>query len=164
MFVSEALDDRHLLEIFDSGTPSLDDWLKRFARQIDAKRQGRTYVWHDGDLVAVAYFTLAPHVIQQAELSGRVARGNPDQIPALLLARMALDRRLHGQGLGTELLVDALSRAVAASNQVGGRYVVVDAIDEAAGTFYEHHGFLRCPPPHLRRYARKVSDIAASLG
>jgi len=164
VFISEALDESHELDAFDSGTPRLDDWLRRFARQTDAKRQGRTYVWHDGNFVVIAYFTVAPHVIQRVELPGRLARGDLDQIPALLLARLAIDRRLQGQGLGTELLIDALSRAVAASDRVGGRSIVVDAIDEAAGRFYEHHGFLRCHTERLRRYARKVSDIASSLG
>ena len=163
MFVSEALGERHELDAFDSGAPDLDDWLKRFARQADANGQGRTYVWHDGDLAVLAYFTLAPHVIQRAELPGPLARGNLDQIPALLLARLAVDRRFQGQGLGSDLLIDALSRAVAASDQVGGRYIVFDAMDEAAGRFYEHHGFLRCQSEQLHRYVRKVSDIASSL-
>lgn len=164
MFVSEALDERHDLDAFDSGAPDLDDWLKRSARRSDAKRQGRTYVWHGGDLVAVAYFTLAPHVIQRIELPGRLSRGDLHQVPALLLARLAVDRHLQGQGLGAELLIDAMSRAVAASGPVGGRYVVVDARDEVAGHFYEHHGFQRCHTEQARRYARKVSDIALSLG
>jgi len=57
-----------------------------------------------------------------------------------------------------------LSRAVAASNQVGGRFIVVDALDEDAGRFYEHYGFVRCSEGALCRYVRKVSDIAVSLG
>jgi GNAT superfamily N-acetyltransferase len=92
-----------------------------------------------------------------------LGRGDPDRVPALLLARLALDRTLHGQGLGTELLLDALTRALAASNRVGGRYLVVDAIDDRAVAFYEHHGFLRVPGSALRRLVRKVSDIEASL-
>jgi GNAT superfamily N-acetyltransferase len=82
----------------------------------------------------------------------------------LLLARLALDRHLQGQRLGSELLLDALGRAVAATDRVSGRYVVVDAIDDAAASFYEHHGFHRCPGETVRRFVRKVSDIKASLG
>jgi len=61
----------------------------------------------------VGYFTLAPHVIGRAELSDKVGRGDLNEIPAILLARLALDAKHQGQGLGAELLVDALSRAVA---------------------------------------------------
>jgi GNAT superfamily N-acetyltransferase len=164
VYNSEALTEKHDLSRFDSGQPPLDNWLLRHARGSDAKRQGRTYVWHDGDGMVVAYFTLCPHVIERAELPRKLGRGDPDQIPALLLARLALDRSLHGRGLGVELLLDALSRAVSASNQVGGRYVVVDAIDEVAAGFYEHCGFRRCPGSDVLRLVRKVSDIAVSLG
>lgn len=164
MFVSEPLDSSHVLDSFDSGTQSLDLWLQRSALLSDSKRQGRTYVWCDDSNTVVAYFSLTPHVIERAGLPSKLARGNLNEIPAILLARLALDRHHHGQGLGAELLTDALSRAVTASNQVGGRYVVVDAIDESAGRFYERFGFARCDDGTLRRYLRKVSDIAVSLG
>jgi len=164
VYDSEALADNHDLSRFDSGQPILDDWLRRHARGSDAKRQGRTYVCHGGNGSVVAYFTLCPHVIERSELPRRLGHGDPDRISALLLARLALDRSLHGQGLGVELLLDALSRAVSASNQVGGRYVVVDAIDETAAGFYEHCGFRRCPGRDVLRLVRKVSDIAVSLG
>ena len=59
------------------------------------------------------------------------------------------------------MLHDALSRAVAASQQAGGRYVVVDAIDDNARQFYEHHGFATTPRPD--RLVRKVSDIEADI-
>lgn len=164
MLISEALDSSHVLDSFNSGTPSLDLWLHQSARLADSKRQGRTYVWRGEDHVVAAYFTLAPHVIERAELPAKIARGNLNEIPALLLARLALDLRYRGQGLGAELLIDALSRAVAASNQVGGRFIVVDALDEDAGRFYEHYGFVRRSEGTLYRYVRKVSDIAVSLG
>ena len=165
MFESEPLGEDHDLSQFDSGQPALDEWLRRHARQADAKRQGRTYIWRaEGDPVVVAYFTLCPHVLERAELPRRLGRGDPDRIPSLLLARLALDRKLHRQRLGTELLLDALSRAVAASNRVGGRYLTVDAIDEQAAAFYEHCGFHPCPGAGVRRLVRKISDIAATLG
>jgi len=63
----------------------------------------------------VGYFTLAPHVIGRAELSDKVGRGDLMRFPAILLARLALDASTKGQGLGAELLVDALSRAVGAA-------------------------------------------------
>lgn len=55
-------------------------------------------------------------------------------------------------------------RAVAAGDRTGGRYVVVDAMDDAAAEFYVHYGFQPCPGDELRHLARKVSDISRSLG
>jgi GNAT superfamily N-acetyltransferase len=123
----------------------------------------RTFVWHGGDKVVVAYFSLAAHLVVRADLPPRLGRGSPDAIPAVLLARLALDRSLQGQGLGGELLVDALSRAVQASEVAAARLVVVDAIDEAAAAFYEHHGFVAVPG-NRQRLVQKVNDIAAALG
>ena len=61
---------------------------------------------------------------------------------AYLLARLALDRQLQGQGLGTQLLLDAAELVLTASTSGGGRLLVVDAIDDRAAAFYRAHGFL----------------------
>jgi len=162
-FVSETLAEHHLLEEFTSGNHALDDWLHHHARHAQSMRTARTFVWHGGEKVVVAYFSLAAHLVVRADLPPRLGRGSPDAIPAVLLARLALDRSLQGQGLGGELLVDALSRAVQASDVAAGRLVVVDAIDEAAAAFYEHHGFVAVPG-NRQRLVQKVNDIAAALG
>jgi GNAT superfamily N-acetyltransferase len=162
-FVSETLADHHLLDKFSSGNPALDAWLQRHARHAQSMRTAQTFVWHTEDQVVVAYFSLAAHLVVRAELPTRIGRGSPDAIPAVLLARLALDRSLHGQGLGGELLVDALSRTVQASDVAAARLVVVDAIDEAAASFYEHHGFVAVPD-NPQRLVQKISDIAAALG
>jgi GNAT superfamily N-acetyltransferase len=161
-FTVERLAGTHLLDKVDSGQPYLDLWLREFARNVDRKNLGRTFVWHAGDNEILGYYTLAPTVIDREELPARLGRGNPNRIPAVLLARLALDQRLHGQGLGEQLLVSALERIVRAATQVGGRFVVVDAIDDTAAAFYRHYGFRPCPIPG-RRLVRKVSDIAAAL-
>ncbi len=109
----------------------------------------------------LAYYSLTAHLLQREELPRSLGRGGPRQIPAVLLARLALDRSLQGQGFGGALLADALGRVVAATETVAARFVVVDAIDEPAVSFYEHHGFRRIP--ETRRLVQKVSDIAAAL-
>jgi GNAT superfamily N-acetyltransferase len=162
-FTVEQLSGTHLLDKFDSGQPYLDLWLREFARNVDRKNLGRTFVWNVGDSEILGYYTLAPTVIDREELPARLGRGKPNSIPAVLLARLALDQRLRGQGLGEQLLLSALERIVRAATQVGGRFVVVDAIDDAAVAFYRHFGFHLCPIPG-RRLVRKVSDIAAALG
>jgi GNAT superfamily N-acetyltransferase len=162
-FVSEPLADPHQLEQFSSGKDALDIWLQRHARHAQSMRTARTFVWHTGDQVVVAYFSLAAHLVVRADLPPKLGRGAPDAIPAVLLARLALDRSLHGQGLGGELLLDALSRAVQASEVAAARLVVVDAIDEAAVAFYQHHGFTAVPG-NRQRLVQKISDIVAALG
>jgi predicted N-acetyltransferase YhbS len=161
-FVSEALSEEHDLTSFESGHRALDDWLRRSARHAERMRTARTFVWHAGDHRVLAFFSLAAHLVVRAEMPRRIVHGSPDTIPAVLLARLALDRTLHCQGLGGELLWDALSRAVAASRLAAARVVVVDAIDAVAARFSQHHGFVPVPGnPH--RLVQKISDVAAAI-
>lgn len=78
-----------------------------------------------------------------------------------LLARLALDESRHGHGLGSELLIDALQVIVGASEAVGGRLIVVDAIDQAAHDFHRHHDFV--PMAGERRLAMKVATARAAI-
>ena len=162
-FTSEALGEHHDTTRFDSGNEDLDRWLRDHAQHAGAMNTGRTFVWHSGDEVVVAYFTLAAHLVARESVTKRTGRSSPHVIPAILLARLAVDRSLQGQGLGAELLWDALSRAVAANRQAAARLVVVDAIDERAAYFYEHFGFEPIPGSPTR-LVQKMSSIEAALG
>jgi predicted GNAT family N-acyltransferase len=160
-FRSQRLQAIHDVADFTCGNEALDRWLHQHAMTAQAKRTSVTYVWTTAEGRVAAYYSLAPHLIENADLPRRLGRGDPRQIPAILLARLALSRELRGAGLGGILLHDALSRAVAASQQAGGRYVVVDAVDDHACQFYEHYGFTAASRPD--RLVRKVSDIEADI-
>jgi GNAT superfamily N-acetyltransferase len=144
-FICEVLTDGHDRSAFDSTQPSLDDWLRKSARDSDGRDLTRTYVWHRGDRAVVAYYTLMPYFIERESLTKKQARGLPNRIPCYLIARLALDRRLHGGRLGSQLLASALRRAAAGARDLGGRYVIVDALDDRSASFYRHHGFEAIP-------------------
>jgi predicted N-acetyltransferase YhbS len=71
-------------------------------------------------------------------------------VPVILLARVAVDKRFSGKGLGTELLRDALLRTLEAANIAGLRAVIVDAKSEAAKRFYKKFGFEPFPDNPFR--------------
>jgi GNAT superfamily N-acetyltransferase len=158
---------RHDASAFDSGEPELDEWLRRHAAGADARRTARTFVWLPGgdptgeQVPVVAYYSLTGHRLVRDELPRKLGRGSPDEIPAVLLARLAVDRRAQGQGIGGAVLADAMHRVVEATNIVAARFVVVDALHEQAAAFYEHHGFTRIPD--TLRLIQKISDVAAAL-
>ena len=77
--------------------------------------------------------------------SAKLRRGMPEQVPLMLIGRLAVDQRYQGIGLGTDLLADALKRCLTVSEVAGVRAVVTHAIDEAAMAFYQRHGFLTSP-------------------
>jgi GNAT superfamily N-acetyltransferase len=159
----EPLNDGHELKGFTCGRHDLDEWLTRHAR--NATRQGtRTYLLIEETSGAVSgYFALAPHLIEREQAPHKLGRGAPRQIPAILLAKLALDKRLQGQGLGSELLVHALTTILAAARSAGGRVVVVDAIDDTAAGFYRAHDF-QPSPGNPNRLVLKLSTVARILG
>jgi predicted N-acetyltransferase YhbS len=161
-FVSERLAPQHELGGFSCGVDTLDGWLTGHALHAQSMRTAQTFVWHGDDNTVVAYVSLAAHLVIRADLPKRVGRGSPESIPAVLLARLALDTSLHGEGVGGELLWDALSRARSAADTVAARLVVVDAISPQAAAFYEHHGFTQIPD-NPNRLVQKMSDIAAAI-
>ena len=155
------LGPEHRTDLFASGQPQLDRWLNEHALDSQARRTARTFVWHAGDTQVVAYYALAAHLLERDDLPTRLGRGGPRQTPAVLLARLALDRSLHGRRLGGALLADALARVIPATETVAAGFVVVDAIDDAAARFYEHHGFRTIP--NTRRPIAKLTDLAAAI-
>jgi GNAT superfamily N-acetyltransferase len=159
----EPLAAGHVLDEFDCGHEALDIWLKQHARR--AAGQGtRTYLLVEKATEVIAgYFALAPHLLERDEAPRGIGRGAPQRIPAILLAKLALQRPLHDQGLGAELLIHALTTIVTAARSAGGRLIVVDAINENAASFYRAHDF-QPSPTDAHRLIMKLSTAAHALG
>jgi GNAT superfamily N-acetyltransferase len=117
-------------------------------------------VWTTSSQV-IAYFALSAHKVAREHVPAGIAHGSPVEIPAVLLAKCALDAHLQGRGLGAVLVADALRRVVTVSEIVGTRLVVVDALDESVVPFYEKLGFHRLPG--TLRLVQKVSSVVAAL-
>lgn len=140
----EPLDSkRHETDDFECGHPSLDRWLRGYAGQSQRRDVARTFVVADEGSRVAGYYTLVAAEVEHGAASPAVRAGVSRHfpIPVCLIARLAVDRNWQGRGLGRDLLRDAMRRALAASDQVGIRAVVVDAIDDGAAAFYRRHGF-----------------------
>ncbi|MGL4743131.1 MAG: GNAT family N-acetyltransferase [Dermatophilaceae bacterium] len=159
---SERFDpDRHEVGEFTCGEASLESWLREQATPAAARRTTRTWVWTDQHGAVVGYYALAAHKVARADIPGPVGRGGPVEIPAVLLARLALAESLRGQGLGAVLVADALRRVVDATQVVAARLVVVDARHDRVAQFYETLGFRRVPASLL--LVQKVADVELAL-
>lgn len=152
-WISSRISADHVLSRFDCGNAVLNDWLRESALRADTQGTARVFTWtRPDDPRVVAFSAVAPTEVRRAGLA-RSAHGGNTVIPAYLLGRLALDRSLHGRGLGTQLLLDAVEVVVVASESGGGRLLVVDAIDDAASSFYRAHGFIEITGTN-RLYAR----------
>jgi len=144
----ERLSAQHDLSAFQNGKhSSLDDRLRDRALASEGL-SARTYVICDAEAPArvVGCYAISAAMEQRIALpSAGLRRGMPEQVPLLLIGRLAIDRAFRGIGLGTELLSDALRRCLAASEIAGARAVVAHAIDDDAVRFYHRHGFLLSP-------------------
>lgn len=157
----EPLTREHDRNGFDCGEPALNDWLARFALVNQAAGASRTFVALEAGRV-VGYYALAAAAVERRNATGRTSRGMPDPVPAVLLARLAVDLKVQGSGLGRHLLRDAMLRTVTAADAVGIRVLLVHAKHEQARRFYERFGFEASPtdPLHLMLL---LKDIRQSL-
>lgn len=158
----ERLSPERDIQSFTSGNSDLDSWLRDASITADRAGTARVYLWLDDNERVIGYYAVVPHGIRREEVPSSVGRGAPDVIPGFLLARLALSEELHGQHLGGELLVEALTTILNAIRLAGGRVIVVDAIDDRARGFYEHFGF-RSLPSNDDRLVMKASTAAATL-
>lgn len=134
----------HRTDAFDCGQATLNTWLKRHALANQERGASRTYVVCSEDRV-VAYYAIAAGSIAHTDAISGVRRNMPEPIPVALLGRLAVDISLQGQGIGKHLLQDAVIRITQASDVIGMRAIVVDALDEHAKFFYEQYGFISSP-------------------
>jgi len=138
---------------FVSGAPDLDEWFAKYAWQNQTANNAITYVITDGATVA-GYYAIAMAAVAKTAVPVGFAKGRPTQIPCILLARLAVDGRYQGDGLGWELLRDALLRGYQLSGSIGAAAILVHCRDEAAKAFYLHNGdFLQSPVDELHLLA-----------
>ena len=135
---------------FRCGDESLDEWLRRHALINQSSGSARTFV-SCLDRRVVGYYALASGAVAKAGASARVAKAMPEPIPVLLLARLAVDQTVQGQGLGWRLLRDAILRTLQVADHVGVRALLAHALDQTAADFYARYDFQPSPtdPLHM---------------
>ncbi len=158
----EPLTAEHDVSQFSCGKPTLDHWLKTRALSNQQKGFTAVLVVHEAGRV-VGYYGLAPTAVVPAVLPRSIRTGQPpDPVPCLLLGQLATDTEWTGQGIGTGLVKHALQRCVEASALVGGRALMVNAVDDEAASFWRRRGFVPSKDDYLVLF-RSIADIAASL-
>jgi GNAT superfamily N-acetyltransferase len=149
-FRFEPLDKRkHDRAAFSCEHESLNRYLKEQATQEIKKRVTAVYVLTPDGKTIAGYYTLSQYAVDAGELPPELVQKlrlpKYDRLPATLLGRLARSLKFRGSGLGEILLVDALKRALAHSNNIASAAVVVDGIDEKARAFYRHYSFTDFP-------------------
>lgn len=146
MYIVEPISKQHHRHAFHCGTPSLDTYLQRYARQNDERNIAKTFVATNDQHNIIGYYSLCTASIEFDALPEDIRKRLPAYpVPAALIAKLVVDESVRGQGLGAKLLINALQRIVTASNEVAIKAVLVDALDDHARDFYLHFGFILLP-------------------
>lgn len=153
-----ATDDR---TGFSCGKASLDRYLHTQINQDAKRRLAAPFAAVDVSGKVLGFYTLAAASIRLAVLPADITRRLPHypSVPAVLMGRFAVDRRLQGQGLGRYLLADALHRSI--RSEIMAYAFVVDPLDDDSRSFYEREGFLPLLDQRVRLYRRRAEIAAA---
>ncbi len=144
LIAPEPLSAHHILDDFECGNDTLNDWLKRRAIKNEASGASRTYVvCRQGHVIA--YYTLATGAVQCKHVPGRIRRNMPNLIPVMVFGRLAVHLDWQKKGLGGDLLADAVKRTMQAADIAGIRAFVVHALSDEARQFHERFGFQPSP-------------------
>jgi GNAT superfamily N-acetyltransferase len=157
--------DKHRRDEFDSGEPSQDEWLRRYAGQNRRGNAAAVWVVADSEYRVACYSTLSMTAVDRSACPTPLAKGAPAQVPALLIGRLATDQRAAGMGAGTRMVAHVLATAAELNVEAACRAVVVTALTPAAFAWWQNFGFTtfdRSDPANLELYLLS-KDIAATL-
>ncbi len=157
----QRIKSEHIVENFDCGESSLNDWLKKRAIKNDITDASRTYVVC-GDKMVVAYYSLHLGCIHHKEALGKIKRNMPEPIPALVLGRLAVDVKHQGKGLARALMKDMFLRAIQVSDLAGTKAVLVKALNEDVTAFYQSFGFVQSKTNPLL-LMKAISEVRVSF-
>ena len=153
--VIEPLSSTHNRPGFTCNVDSLDNYLRKQAKQDIKRRISRVFVATRVEYPAtiVGYYTLSTLSIELSQLPEALANKLPGHpVPAALIGRLAVSQQAQGQGVGKMLLMDAIKRTLMVSDEIAIYAIVVDAIDVHAKSFYQQYGFSSLSSKSRRLY------------
>jgi GNAT superfamily N-acetyltransferase len=162
----EPIARRHDRKDFDCGSPELNAYLDRYARQNHESGGAKTFVAVSPaePTKVLGYYSICPGSIEfarvPAELTQKLGRY---EVPVFRLGRLAVDRSVQGRGVGGDLLLAAGARSLAVAAEVGGMALAIDAKDAKAARWYERFGAMRLLDDQLKLVLplRLIADTIA---
>lgn len=150
-------------QAFSCGEDDLDEWLRRDASQSERTGNTRTFFAVDDERI-VGYYAQRTYQVDADDAARALGIGHRAYpMPAILIARLAIDSRCQGRGVGTQLLIAALHRLAELSTEVGFEVVVVHALSHDASVFYRRAGFIPAQDEPLHLYL-PVRDLRRTFG
>jgi ribosomal protein S18 acetylase RimI-like enzyme len=143
-FRFEPLAEIHDRTRFCSDEEALDRYFRNQVTQDVRRDVANCWVVIEASKGDIAgYYTLSAASIPLTDIPQDLAKRLPryPSLPAVRIGRLAVDAKFQGRGLGVMLLMDAAHRT--AHDAAAAFALLVDAKNDRAAAFYEHHGFRR---------------------
>jgi GNAT superfamily N-acetyltransferase len=139
---SRTISKKHDREAFDCGDEALNEFLRRYARKSHERGGAKTLLAiSDTDKSVLGFYSLSPASVDYARTPEIVRRGLArHDVPGFRLARLAVDLKWQGRGIGGQLLLAAGRRCLLAAAEVGGVVLVIDAKNERVAAWYASYG------------------------
>ena len=137
----KEIQQKSILRKFDCDIEVLNEFLSQYAIKNDELGIGRTFVALNHNNFVSGYFTLATAQVAYQKIPDKYRDKLPKYpIPALRIARLAVDKELQGKGVGGWLLSQVFIKTIQVAEITGLYLIIVDA-KETSKSFYEHYGF-----------------------
>jgi GNAT superfamily N-acetyltransferase len=139
----EPINKKHDREAFDCGEEALNKFVRLYARKSHELGGAKTFLAIDDSdkKTILGFYSLSPSSVKYSQTPDIIRRGLAHHdVPGFRLARLAVDRRFKGQGIGGQLLLAAGRRCLLASAEVGGVVLVIDAKNERVAGWYASYG------------------------
>jgi len=91
--------------------------------------------------IVFGYYSTAMGTIKRNDIPKILQRNAPNEIPAAILCRLAVDINYSGIGLGEAILINAIERIENVSAQIGCAAILVHYLD-GMDKFYRAYGFI----------------------
>ncbi len=139
----ESISRTHDRKSFDCGEPALNEYLAKFARQNHESGGAKTFlaVSPESPIHVLGYYSVCPASLDYARTPETIRQGlGRYEVPVFRLGRLAVNKKIQGQGLGGQLFISAGMRCLRVAAQVGGVALLIDAKNARAATWYESYG------------------------
>ncbi|MDC7684480.1 GNAT family N-acetyltransferase [Asticcacaulis sp. BYS171W] len=121
----------------------MNEFLQRFARQSHEQNASKTFCAIEAGEPQriIGFYTVTPSAVSYDQVPAHFVKGLArHEIAGFKLARIATDLSVAGLGLGGQLLAAAALRCLRTSEQVGGKFLIIDAKNERAASWYASYG------------------------
>jgi len=142
--ILKVLEKKHNRKNFSCGIIELDNYIQRYLNQDTKRKLTVCYVLEDEKSNVIGYYTLSTSSIELNDIPAPLKNSlKYNEIPVVILGRLAVDLGSQGNKIGQTLLIDALKRILEISSVIGNHAVIVDPINIAAEKFYSKYGFIK---------------------